>query len=106
MKVVVSSTKQADQQALEADAWWQANRSAAPNLFWEELKAAIAMLSDAPDIGRPYRYRPVPGVRRLLMPRSRYHVYYVHRQEAQVVVVLSVWSAVRGRRPPLVSPNI
>jgi len=43
----------------------------------------------------------VPGLRRLLLPRSRYHVCYVHDSENDEVAILAVWSAVRGRGPKL-----
>jgi transposase len=37
--------------------------------------------------------------RRVLLPRARYHVYYVPR--GGVVLVLAVWHAKRGSGPPL-----
>jgi hypothetical protein len=43
----------------------------------------------------------VSGVRRLYLPATRYHVYYVHEPELHQVVILAVWSAVRGKGPPL-----
>ncbi|HKC83500.1 MAG TPA: hypothetical protein VKD46_05840, partial [bacterium] len=36
-------------------------------------------------------------MRRLLLPGTRYHLYYVYDQEASECVILAVWSAVRGR---------
>ena len=98
-----SSTK-ADEQILTAESWWAANRPLAPELFREELLGAFDMLSNAPDIGRPYRRLKIPGLRRFLLPRTRYHVYYVHEVEPNRIIILAVWSAVRGRAPKLNYP--
>jgi plasmid stabilization system protein ParE len=101
MSVVVRTTALADTQATAVDAWWVENRPAAPTLFSAELAGGLALLAITPDIGRRYRRRSIPGLRRLLLPGSRYHVYYVHDAEAGEVLVLAVWSAVKGRGPHL-----
>jgi plasmid stabilization system protein ParE len=72
---------------------------ASPNLFADELAASLAIVADAANIGRLYRYSPVPGTRRVLLKGTRYHVYYVPR--ADEVRVLAVWHAQRGMGPPL-----
>lgn len=82
------------------DNWWRANRQSALGLFAEELMAALALLEVAPEMGRPYRYRVVPGLRRVLLRSTRHHVYYVVVEDT--VRVLAIWNALRGRRPPLV----
>jgi plasmid stabilization system protein ParE len=46
-----------------------------------------------------YRQSPIVGIRRVLLPRTRYHVYYVARED--VVLVLAVWHAKRGSGPPM-----
>jgi len=35
----------------------------------------------------------------VLLHRTRFHIYYVQRED--FVVVVAVWSAVRGEGPPL-----
>jgi len=101
MTVAVRTTSEADGHILAASAWWRTNRPSAPELFDHELAGAFRLLASAPDIGRRYRYGRIPGLRRLLLPRTRYHVYYVHDAEGAAAVVLAVWSAVRGRAPAL-----
>lgn len=101
MKVRVRTTPQAEAQAEVAAAWWRRNRPAAATLFADELSGALDLLADAPDIGRRYRRVGIPGLRRVLLPVTRYHVYYVHEIDAGECVVLAVWSAVRGRGPRL-----
>ena len=76
------------------------HRTAAPSLFLEELEAAFALIGSAPNVGRPYRRSPVEGTRRVLLARSRYHVYYIPVDDDEVVVV-AIWHASRGIGPPL-----
>lgn len=61
----------------------------------------MEQLGSAPETGVEFDAATKPGIRRLLLERSRYHVYYTSDAASGVVVVLAVWSAVRGRRPPL-----
>jgi plasmid stabilization system protein ParE len=102
--VPVRTTQEADVQIEAVAAWWKANREAAPDLFGDELAGAVELLTHAPDLGKPVRHKRIPGLRRLLLPATRYHVYYVHEMEADEVVVLAVWNAVRGRSPRLTPP--
>lgn len=101
MRASVRTTSEADQQALDAESWWVSNRAAAPDLFSRELADAFDRLRRLPNLGRPYRVRGAAGVRRLYLPQTRYHVYYVHNPDLHEVVVLAVWSAIRGKAPPL-----
>ncbi|AUX20594.1 hypothetical protein SOCEGT47_010660 [Sorangium cellulosum] len=92
-------TREAARQAREAAAWWIENRPAAPSLFREELAALLSLLRTAPEAGAPHAHRRIQGVRRVPLPTSRYLVYYVHDPGAEEVLVLAVWSALRGRPP-------
>ena len=104
MKARVIVQTEADEQALAIDSWWRENRPAAPGLFADELVAALGLLAEAPGAGRRYSAKDIPGLRRLMLPASRYHVYYVHDSEAGIVHVIAIWSAVRGKGPPLRRP--
>ena len=70
----VRTTPESDAQIREIDDWVYCNRPAASDLFLHELAAAFDIIGHAPEIGRLYRRSPVPGTRRLLLARSRYHV--------------------------------
>ncbi len=76
------------------DAWWIVNRPAAPTLFLDELEAAIRQLEATPHI-------ELPAARRLLMPRTRYHVYYAIEDDDSVVRIHAVWHTSRGHGPRL-----
>ncbi len=77
--------------------WWQRNRPDAADLFELELDAALERIAATPAIGQRVEQRGGDvWVRRLLMPKTRNHVYYAI--EATEIVVLTVWGAPRGRR--------
>jgi plasmid stabilization system protein ParE len=94
--VKVELSAEADEQVREIDAWWRENRRHAPNLFMNELDDALLALSEMPTLGTRYEAK---SVRRLLLRRTHYHVYFV--QESDRVYVVAVWNAFRGRGPRL-----
>ena len=101
MSIEVLLTPEAAEMAAAADLWWTQNRPAAPELLAAELARALELLRAHPEAGNIYRARHDQGVRRLLMRRTKYHVYYRHDADQRCIAVLAVWSAVRGRPPTL-----
>lgn len=97
----VAFSKSASEQASAIDDWWRENRPAAPDLFWRELEAAIELLRTSPALGPIYAPSPVPGVRRVLIGRSRYHVYWEIDAATRTVTITAVWHAERGSGPPM-----
>jgi plasmid stabilization system protein ParE len=92
----------AEQQIDRAAAWWRANRPASPALFEDELEAAFARIVDTPGTVPIYHRAKDQEYRRLLLPRSRYHLFFTLRaEEPAAVIVLAVWHAVRRRAPRL-----
>ncbi len=87
-------------QAERCARWWRENRPGSPTLFEEELRAALDQIRTAPLLGSVYEVIRGQEHRRLLMPRTRHHVYY-RIAAAEIVRVVAVWSAVRGRGPYL-----
>jgi len=96
--VKVELSEEAHEQLREIDTWWRAHRRVAPNLFTDELDVALLALAEMPTLGVSY-HAGTRTVRRLLLRRTHYHLYFV--QEAERVFVLAVWSAFRGRTPKL-----
>ena len=64
-----------------------------------ELRQALLLVADAPEVGVRYPHPSVEGVRRLLLSGTRHHLYYVHDELGDTVEVVAVWSAVRGLGP-------
>ena len=75
MTVRIVLTPEAEEHVRTVNAWWRRERSAAPDLFSEELAAAFALFRGAPQAGRRYSHPTVPEIRRVLLRSSRYHVY-------------------------------
>ena len=95
----------AELQIRTIDGWWHENRLAAPALFAEELASAFELIASAPRIGRRRHHRAVPGLRRVLLRATRYHVYYAPSLDGRRLFVLAVWSALRGKAPSLHPPS-
>jgi plasmid stabilization system protein ParE len=94
-QVIVSH--QAETQIRTIDAWWRRHRKDSPDLFAAELAEALSLLEVAPGAGRPYPHPKVKGLRRLHLPATRHHIYYLTGTAA--VVVLAAWGAVKGSGP-------
>jgi len=81
-------------------AWWEQNRDKAPRLFVIELAAAVAKLRDGADEDRQcYALRGGRTIWRLLMPKTRNHLYYRHDLTAGVVEIVAIWNATAGAAP-------
>jgi plasmid stabilization system protein ParE len=96
--VVVSGAAKA--QIEEISVWWAENRQKAPTLFDDEFGAALERLASAPWIGAKLRVRS-RSLRRLVLQRSRYHVYYVVHPATDQVEILAIWHTARGKLPRL-----
>lgn len=83
------------------DAWWRANRTDAPSMFWEELVQMVALLAVAPGIGAAYRETRGRQIRRLFLRRSKRHAYYWHDEATRTVQIVAIWGAQRGKNPRL-----
>jgi plasmid stabilization system protein ParE len=87
-------------QADAIDSWWRANRAGSPTLFREELEAALERLEQAPFASALYEHEGQPStLRRLLLPRCRYFVYF--EVDGDYISVLAVWHTSRGQGPAI-----
>lgn len=83
-------------------AWWLANRDKAPSLFSEELRHVVAKLRNNTDVARQrYSGHGAATVWRLLMPRTRHHLYYQRDEQTNTAIVLLVANAVALAGPHL-----
>jgi plasmid stabilization system protein ParE len=88
--------RNARRQLGRALAWWDKHRAAAPALLLDEVTEALDLLATSPRAGIPYVYRGrAAGVRRVLPPHARYHVYYTIDEDARTVTVRVLWHATR-----------
>jgi hypothetical protein len=82
------------------DSWWRQHRDA-KEIFVTEFEEALRHLAAAPGVGQRYRRLGGKLIQRLLMPKTRCHVYYFHDVERKVIEVHSIWGARRRRGPRL-----
>jgi plasmid stabilization system protein ParE len=80
--------------------WWRENRPAARFLFDDELRAALEQIRTSPELGVAYHAMQGREHRRVLLTKTRYHVYY-RLVTAHRVRVVAIWGAVRRRGPAL-----
>jgi plasmid stabilization system protein ParE len=95
---VVEFVPEAAQQAAEAEDWWRAHRDKAPDAFEDDLAELLTVLEQMPlAVGSAVFGRP--GVRRAVLRRVRYNVYFTVDQST--VLIIAVWHASRGTLPQL-----
>jgi plasmid stabilization system protein ParE len=88
-------------QARKIAAWWRENRPSAPDLFDDEMEAVLERLADAPKTGLSYLTIRDQLIRRVLMARSSYNVYFETHEERALVRIVAVWHNARGRGPQI-----
>lgn len=98
MKLVF--TPEAEEQADECDRWWRERRDA-QDLFARELAAMRTLLREAPNIGSMYTVLDGLPVRRVPLRKTKTYVYYSVDGDAELLKVLAVWGAPKGRGPKL-----
>ena len=89
----------AEIQIRQARLWWAENRADAPGAISDGLERAYATISELPRIGRAVPDAPGNGVRRYLIPRLPYSIYY--RIDGDEIQILAFWHSSRGAPPPI-----
>jgi len=96
--VITAAAKGHLREALE---WMTANFASGRDVLQGELETALHRLALLPFSGSPFPDVEVPDIRRVLLRRSQYHVYYEVDEVQSMVVVHAVWSTARGSLPDL-----
>lgn len=99
MTLRVKVSARAELQIRKAAEWWAENRQAAPGAVRTDIGEALTLLAQQPGLGTLYEGARTKGVRRLLVGRIRYFIYY--RATPEAVEVLTVWHESRGKQPAL-----
>lgn len=99
MRLRLHVVPNAQQQIEEAAEWWRLNRRSAPELFAEQIEYGFDLATTQPNAAVRARDAQLEGVRRLLLSRIHYYLYYV--VQGDTVEILALWHASRGTRPPL-----
>ena len=99
MALRVKVSARAASQIHKAAEWWAENRPAAPGAVRTDIGEALTLLAQQPGIGVAYEGARTKGLRRLLVGRIRYFIYY--RVTLEALEVLTVWHVSRGKQPSL-----
>ena len=99
MRLRLRVAPRAEAQIREAAEWWSQNRFKAPRAFAEDLEKAFDLITLLPGAGQPVPHPEIDQLRRLLMGRVRYYLYYTVSDETEAVEVLALWHTSRGERP-------
>src|SRR5271170_3530894 len=86
-------------QVERASKWWRANRRDAPLLLLQELDETLRRLIVSPSLGVVYPTRKRPALRRVLLPRTEYHLYFTLERDQTVIAIHSLWGARRAKGP-------
>ena len=99
MALRIKVSARAALQINRAAEWWAENRPAAPGAVRTDIGEAMALLARQPGIGTSYEGTRVRDVRRLLVGRIQYFIYY--RATSDTLELLAVWHTSRGKQPSL-----
>jgi plasmid stabilization system protein ParE len=100
-RLAVTFWKRAARQIESAGRWWRENRQASPDALSQELVRTLDLITRQPGVGMPASNARLSGVRRILLPRVGYLLFYRVTPEKQLVEVLAFWHAKRGSGPRL-----
>jgi plasmid stabilization system protein ParE len=93
-------TPRARQDAERIAAWWAKNRGTLPELLQRELADATERIRGAPGIGAPHDTPTYGGrVRRVVLPKTGYLLFYWADDSAHRIHVLRLWSSLRRKAP-------
>ena len=93
--------KRAQRQAEKIESWWVEHRPAAARLFTDELERTFRHICERSSAGVQWPTPRRPKLRRILMPRTENHVYFLVDEMTETIHVLAVWGAPKGRTPKL-----
>jgi plasmid stabilization system protein ParE len=85
----------------EASDWWRAHRVDSPEALADELEHAFELISRQPGVGLPAQGTRLRGVRRVLLRRVGYLLYYRVAPGKDELHVLAFRHARRGTDPGL-----
>ena len=88
-------TRRAAREIRAASAWWDENRPAAPDAFRDAIDKSFELIRTQPTIGTVATNVKLPGVRRILLSKIRYHLYYRLKDKPKAVEVVALWHTSR-----------
>ena len=96
----VEFSKRAQRSIERIDARWRENADY-PDLFRTEMDELIEHLESVSNPGTPCMSRRRSGLKRMLLEKTKCHVYFVLNETRRRIEVLEVWDGRRERTPKL-----
>ena len=100
-RLAVTFWARAARQVESAGQWWRENRQDCPEGLSDELVRTLDLIARQPGVGLPATNVRLSGVRRILLPRVGYFLFYRVAPRRHLVEVLAFWHARRGSSPKL-----
>ena len=100
-RLAVVFWSRAARQIEEASDWWRKHREGSPEALSDDLVRALDIIAVQPGIGTPAASKRLQGVRRVLLPRVGYFLYYRVARRPPELEILAFWHASRGAGPKL-----
>lgn len=97
-------TPRAARRAGIVSSWWEANCGGPHNLFqreYEQLLLQLATVTLRSLLGTRYTKGNKANTWRVRLKKSQQYVYYSIDEAADVVEIIMIWGARRGREPKL-----
>jgi plasmid stabilization system protein ParE len=98
-RLAVTFWTRAARQVESAGQWWRENRQDSPEALSDELVRTLDLIARQPGVGLPATNARLAGVRRILLPRVGYFLFYRVAPRKRVVEILAFWHAKRGSSP-------
>jgi hypothetical protein len=98
--VNVEISKRARRNSDRINARW-ARHGDDPTLYAREFLEAVKHLGTVGHPGTPHGTSRRPHLRRLLLEKSKCHVYFVVDEKRELLTIVDVWNGQRGRPPKL-----
>lgn len=96
LRLPLQVTRRAAREIRVASKWWDENRPAAPDAFRDAIDKAFELIRTQPDIGAVATNVRLPRVRRILLSKVQYYLYYRAKGAPHPAVeVLAIWHTSR-----------
>jgi len=93
-------SKRAARAADRIDSRWRKDADD-PGIFAREFLEAVERLETTLGVGSPFPTAAHPSLKRILLPKSRCHVYFEVDERRQTIRIVHLWDGRRERPPKL-----
>jgi hypothetical protein len=70
-------------------------------VFLVEVEQAVEFLETVSSPGTPCPTKKRPHLKRILLEKSKCHVYFIVDEKRELLTIVDVWNGQRGRQPKL-----